>query len=507
MNRWTWMVLLLLMLVEGAGTGAQRTPDTAGAPATYVKATTPDAGDQFGARMVMDGTTLVVSAPFEASAARGVNGDASDNSAPRAGAVFVFVFTGVTWEPQAYLKASNTDADDQFGSSLALHGDTLVVGSPHESSTARGVDGDQENNESWGSGAVYIFQRTNGIWGQAAYLKAPNSDGQDHFGRSVALDGGTLIVGASGEASAATIVDGDTADNSASGAGAVYVYEATPAGWTFMSYLKAPNAEAGDLFGSAVDLHEDTIVVGAPGEDSAATGVDGDPTDNHQDRAGAAYLFTRTATTWEPTAYLKAPASDSLDWFGRHVAIDDPFVAISTDEEDSAARGVNGDPTDNSAPESGAVYLYEAQGDQWAYTTYLKASNSDENDHFGDSLDLHGNRLVVGAPFESSHATGMNGDQTDNTTFVAGAAYLFTYHQGHWQQDAYIKASNTESLDWGGSSVALTNTMVALGALGEAGGSSGVGGNQGDNSLDGSGAVYVYAIPRSMEVFLPLIAR
>src|SRR5262245_6223338 len=100
---------------------------------------------------------------------------------------------------QGYLKASNTNANDEFGYLIAFSGDTLVVGAPNEDSNAAGVNGDQTNNSSADSGAVYVFTRTGGVWTQQAYLKASIPNSGDQFGVSVAIDGDTLAVGAMNE--------------------------------------------------------------------------------------------------------------------------------------------------------------------------------------------------------------------------------------------------------------------------------------------------------------------
>jgi len=132
------------------------------------------------------------------------------------------------WTQQAYVKASNTDAGDRFGWSVALSGDgsTLAIGARWEDSNATGIDGDQADNSASFAGAVYVFVRDElDIWTQQAYVKASNTDADDEFGHSVALsgDGSTLAVGAYLEASNATGIDGDQADNTAF-AGAVYLY-------------------------------------------------------------------------------------------------------------------------------------------------------------------------------------------------------------------------------------------------------------------------------------------
>ncbi|MEB2349380.1 MAG: integrin, partial [Comamonadaceae bacterium] len=144
-----------------------------------------------------------------------------------------------------YFKASNTDADDHFGVSLALSADgsTLAVGAYIEDSNATGIDGDQANNSAAYSGAVYIFTRSGSTWSQQAYVKASNTGAFDEFGVSLALsaDGSTLAVGAYGEHSNATGIDGDQANYSAANSGAVYVFTRSGSTWSQQAYVKASN--------------------------------------------------------------------------------------------------------------------------------------------------------------------------------------------------------------------------------------------------------------------------
>jgi hypothetical protein len=131
-----------------------------------------------------------------------------------------------TWSQQAYVKAANTDAVDQFGISVALAGDTLAVGAYLESSAAIGIGGDEADNSAEFSGAVYVFTRDSArVWSQQAYVKASNTDADDLFGWYIALSRDTLAAGAILESSAATGIGGDEADNTANSAGAVYVFD------------------------------------------------------------------------------------------------------------------------------------------------------------------------------------------------------------------------------------------------------------------------------------------
>jgi len=317
----------------------------------YIKASNTDGDDRFGQSVALsgDGNTLAVGARNEESAAIGVNGDQADNSEVRAGAVYVFTReSGGVWTQQAYVKASNTDGGDQFGSSVALSGDgnTLAVGAGREDNAATGVNGKQADNSAVNAGAVYVFTRdSGGVWTQQAYVKASNTDGDDRFGQSVTLsgDGNTLAVGAVQESGAATGVNGDQADNSEVSAGAVYVFTRDGGGvWTQQAYVKASNTDASDQFGRSVALSGDgnTLAVGAVQESSAATGVNGIHADNSAVRAGAVYVFTRDGGgVWTQQAYVKASNTDASDQFGSSVALsgDGNTLAVGAIQESSAA--------------------------------------------------------------------------------------------------------------------------------------------------------------------------
>jgi hypothetical protein len=396
----------------------------------------------------------------------------------------------------AYGKASNTGAIDEFGQSVALSGDTLVVGAYQEDSGTQGVGGDQANEAAFNSGAVYVFRRAGATWQQEAYLKASNAEAGDEFGRSVALSGDTLAVGANGEDSAAEGVDGDQEDNSLVSSGAVYVFRRTGATWQQEAYLKASNPGAADTFGHSVALSGDTLAVGANQEDSAAEGVDGDQDDNAAAQSGAVYVFRRDGATWGQEAYLKASNTDAGDIFGWSVALSGDTLAVAAPGENSASRGVGGDQDNESSLDSGAVYVFRRDGATWEQEAYLKASNADADDQLGFAMALSGDTLAVGSTNEASAATGVDGDQQDNSSEGAGAVYVFRRDGATWAQEAYVKASNNTAIgDLFGGSVALSGDMLAVGAHLEDSASEGVDGDQGDadgNINFNSGAVYVF---------------
>ena len=307
----------------------------------------------------------------------------------------------------------------------------MAVGAVGEESNGTGVNNpNQADNSANDSGAVYIFTRSGALWTQQAYVKASNTAESDRFGTSVALaaDGNTLAIGAVGEDS---ITRSNEADNSAPDSGAVYVFVRSGALWTQQAYLKSPDAETSDLFGSAVALNRDgnTLAIGVRNEDSSATGIDGDHTDNSVPNSGAVYVFVRNGTTWSQEAYIKAPDTNADDLFGFAVAFagDGNTLAIGAPGEDGNATGLNGDHTDNSVPGSGAVYLFIRNGTTWSQQAYVKASNTERGDEFGLAVALaaDGNTLAVEAFREASNATGINGDQGDNSAPISGAVYLF----------------------------------------------------------------------------------
>jgi cysteine-rich repeat protein len=458
----------------------------------YGKASNTDAGDGFGASVALSGDTLAIGAWLEDSAAQGVGGNQADDSAPDSGAVYVFRRAGTTWQQEAYLKASNPGAGDNFGYIVALSGDTLAVGAWLEDSAAQGVGGNQADDSAPDSGAVYVFRRTGTSWEQEAYLKASNTGAGDFFGQSVALSDNALAVGAFWEDSAAQGVGGNQADNGAVDSGAVYVFRRTDTGWQQEAYLKASNTGASDLFGIRVALSGDTLAVGAHSEDSAAQGVGGDQVDNGAPDSGAVYVFRRMGTSWQQEAYVKASNTGAGDLFGASVALSGETLAVAATLEDSAATGLNGNQADNSAAASGAVYVFRRTGTAWQQEAYVKASNTGAGDYFGYSVELSGDTLAVGASNEDSASQGVGGNQADNGATDSGAIYMFRRTGVAWQQQAYVKASNVGASDRLGYSAALSGDTLAVGAIYEDSEATGVNDNQTDDSALQSGAVYIF---------------
>ncbi|MBV7542269.1 FG-GAP repeat protein [Acidovorax sp. sic0104] len=543
---------------------AALTPDIAQAIG-YFKASNSGKGDAFGSAVALssNGLTMAVGAPGERSNATCIAAvttdsgcDFANDSIVNAGAVYVFsrATRAPVWVQTGYLKASNNRAYDvqgyldngpRFGTSLALSADgtVLVVGAPGETSSARGVNGNSANTQTQGAGAVYVFKSFqspfNRIWRQEAYIKASNTLAQavyntdimgryvrapQAFGTSVALsaDGALLAVGAPGDRSNATGVNGDQQDSSLELAGAVYTYarsipstdsgDTPEATWTHRAYLKASNTRGpfGLRFGASVALAGDglTLAVGAPFENGGSPGVNGNQDDTSANYAGAVYMFTQRSGEWSQQAYVKASNPGSGDAFGGKVALsaNGDTLAVGAQEETASGTGVNKPQGERTLARAGAAYLFTRSAGAWSQQAYLKSSNTGMGQWYGSSLALSadGNTLAVGAMGEASSARGINGKQADNTADGAGAAYVYQRSGDTWTQRSYLKASNTDAGDLFGASVALSGdgTTLAVGATSEDSTASTVQGDQADNSgapvlptlgpTPSVGAVYMY---------------
>lgn len=447
---------------------------------------------------------MVATAFLENSDSAGINGPQNDDGA-LTGAAYVFVRDGDSWVQQAFLKAASPDNADNFGFSCDIDGDTIVIGSRSEDSSAAGVNGDQLDNGLFNSGAAYVFVRNGTTWTQQAFLKASNPGFQDAFGIAVAIDGDTLVVGAPSEDSGAQGVNGDQNNNAVGNSGAAYVFVRDGETWTQQAYLKQSNTEpttangfADDAFGVGLAICGDTIAVGAPGEDSSATGINGEQFDNNALGSGAVYIFTRNGTTWSQQAYLKGEVVDEQDDFGASLSLDGNTLAVAVPAEDSIFAGVGADPFNNSASRTGAAYVFERDAEDlvWSQQAFFKASNPEENDTFGTGIAIFGDLMVVGATGEDSNAVGINGDQTNNSLLTggAGAAYLFRRTDSSWNQEAYIKSSNPDLADFFGNDVAFDGNTIIVASAFEDSGSSGVDADQTDESASNAGALYVFEL-------------
>ena len=384
-----------------------------------------------------------------------------------------------TFAQQAYLKASNAASGDKFGSSLALSGNTLVVGAQFadERFLTRQLQGSGDDFTLEAAGVVHVFvqDRLTQQWSQQALIAPSISDVADRFGSSISLSGDTLVVGAPSEDSALNS-DGrvNPADNSARESGAVFVFTRNSEGvWIEQTMLKASNTDQDDRFGKSVSLSGDTLVVSADREDSALTANGSvNPDDNSARESGAVYVFERNlAGVWTEQAFLKASNADQFDNFGRSVSLSGDTLVVSAVFEASALNtdgSVN--PSDNSAFLAGAVYVFERDATgSWIEQAFLKASNTEGGDRFGGSVSLSGETLAVSA---SSEASALNTDGSvnpgDNSASASGAVYVFERDAtGSWIEQAFLKASNAGASDLFGGMISLSGDVLVVGASGE----------------------------------------
>jgi hypothetical protein len=285
----------------------------------------------------------------------------------------------------------------------------------------------------------------------------------------------------------------------------VYVFRRAGTSWAQQAYVKpqtAANAAGGDLFGFSLGLSADgnTLAVGVYDEGGSARTVNG-PVDNMRGGSGAAYVFTRTGATWAQQAYIKTSISEQGDSWGVSLALseDGNTLALASVDEDCTAMGVN--PPDcnedvKTDVSTGAVAIFTRTGTTWSQQALLKASNTGVEDWFGvkTALSADGNTLVVTAANEDSAAQGIGGRQDDDSANEAGAAYLFTRNGTTWAQQAYIKSAVNEAFDETGNSVSISRDgrLFVIGARGEDGGRGGVNQDARDNSVDESGAAFVF---------------
>ena len=210
----------------------------------------------------------------------------------------------------------------------------------------------------------------------------------------------------------------------------MYTFSRSGTTWTQDAYIKASNTYSGYTFGACVAWSSDgtTLAVGSEGEQSAATGIGGSQTDRTAPGSGAVYVFSHT-TGYAQQAFIKASNTGGDDRFGRYLATssDGNTLVVGAFNEDSASTGLDGQQTNDSQPNSGAAYLFQRSSSTWSQVHYIKAPNTGFEDGFGSAISLTstGKTLVVGAPQESSSATGINGNESDDSDQYAGAAYIF----------------------------------------------------------------------------------
>ena len=431
------LVLALLVLVSGYASAQQRSVTSFFVQEAKLTASDGADDDSFGGSVSISGDTLVVGASWD------------DDSGHASGSAYVFERDGDgpgAWAQVAKLTASDAAELDEFGSSVSIGGDTVVVGAP-------GDDG-----SSYDFGSAYIFERDEGglgNWGEAAKLTA--SDGAEFakFGTSVSISGDTLIVGAPGDDS-----------------GSAYVFERDAGGsgnWGEVAKLTASDGASGESFGWSVSISGDTVVIGA----------------YHDYPDGSAYLFEEPETGWPEsmTETAKLTASDGVEYgaFGYSVAISGDAVIVGAPADDS--NGEN----------SGSAYLFEKPESGWpatmTETTKLTASDGATYNNLGHSVSISGDTAVAGTP-----------QGTNSSGAYSGSAYLFTKPESGWPatmtETTKLTASDGDWTDFFGWSVSISGDTVVSGAYHD------------DDLGEDSGSAYVFGPFEPVAwVYLPVVLR
>jgi len=364
-----------------------------------IQASDKQQGDSFGFSVSIssDGNTALVAAPRE------------DTGGTNVGSAYIFTRSGTTWTQQAKIQASDKQQSDYFGLAVSISsdGNAALVGAYGDDSFA---------------GSAYIFTRSGTTWTQQAKIQASDRQQSDVFGFAVSIsgDGNTALVGAYGE------------DTGASYAGAAYIFTRSGTTWSQQAKIQASDKQEGDNFGNSVAISSNgnTAIVGAFYEDTGG------------DRAGAAYIFTRSGTTWTQQAKIQASDKQQGDFFGQ-------AVSISSDGN-TALVGAYGEVN-----YTGAAYIFTRSGTTWTQQAKIQASDKQQNDRFGTSASISGdgNTAIVGAWMEDTGAAD------------AGAAYIFTRSGTTWTQKAKIQASDKQGYDYFGTFVSTSSdgntTIVA----------------------------------------------
>jgi hypothetical protein len=350
--------------------------------------------DNFGWSVAVSGDTAVIGAPVKTVGANQLQG-----------AAYVFVRSGSTWVQQTELTAADGAAFNFFGAAVAVSGDTIVAGT----------------SKYYGAGAAYVFARSGGTWVQQAELTAGGGGGFDLFGQSVAVTGDTVVVG-----------DPVTNVGANQYQGAAYVFARNGGTWSQQQELTASDGATGDSFGNAVAMSGDTIVVGAPYKTVGANLTQ-----------GAAYVFARGGA-WTQQQELTAADGAFFDLLGYSVAISGDTIVVGAIGKDVGANH-----------DQGAAYVFARSGNTWGQQAELTASNgaSAHSFPFGSSVAVSGDIAVVGA---TETKVGAN--------LYQGAAYEFTRSGGTWSQQQELTASDGANGDEFGWSVAVSGDTAVVGA-------------------------------------------
>ncbi|HUU85723.1 MAG TPA: FG-GAP repeat protein [Phycisphaerae bacterium] len=351
--------------------------------------------DYFGRAVAISGDTVVIGAYLD------------DDNGTDSGSAYVFRFDGSKWVQQAKLWAFDGAPDDWFGYSVAVSGNVTVIGA------------DRDNDLGSKSGSAYVFRFDGSKWVPEAKLLPADGAAGDHFGKSVAVSGDTIVIGVPFD------------DDKGTDCGAAYVYHYDGWGWVQQAKLRASDGAIDDLFGYiySVAISGNTIVVGAQSDD------------DHGPASGSAYVFRYDGNAWVEQAKLTASDGAARDAFGFSVAVSGDIVVIGADRND------------DNGPDSGSAYVFRYNASSWVEEAKLLASDGGPGHKFGYCVPISGNTVVIGAYLDDDKGAG------------SGSAYLYRFDGFSWVEEAKLLASDGAADDWFGYSVAVSGDTAVIGAF------------------------------------------
>jgi hypothetical protein len=352
-----------------------------------------------------------------------------------------------------YIKADTAGLNDQFGFIADVSGDTLMTSAFYEDSSATGINGNQSNDGATSAGAVYLYVPDGSTWKEQAYVKPNDTAAGDFFGARAELEGDTLVV-------AALHVDIFNVDSSTR-PGAVYTFTRSADKWTQVQRMAGSHAQTADGFGSGLALDGDTLAVGAYG---AATSVA---------RSGLIYIYERSGGQWVERQILQSSMPFSNSGYAAVIALDDDLMVVGAADD--------GQPL----PKIGSAEVFVRRNGMWKFLQRLQPSTLDENANFGFAAAVRGNRIAIGAP--RTHPLFSTAETPP------GEVYVFEVEGDVVKQAALLRAANPRPRDSFGGAVALSDTILAVGALGDSSGARGIGGDSSRTDVRESGAVYLFA--------------
>ncbi len=370
------------------------------------------AEDYFGSAVAVSGDYAIIGACYD------------DENGENSGSAYIFYNNSGTWEQYQKITASDGQTNDFFAITVTISGNYAFATSLLGSSNSY-------------AGKVYVFFNDEGIWTETAILTASDGEDYDFFGTSMSISDDYAIIGAYGN------------DDSGSESGSAYIFHNNEGTWTETTKLTASNGNENDRFGISVGISDDYAIIGADGS-----------ANNSGANSGTAYIFYNNLENWEQTQQIESLDAVLGDQFGGSVSISGEYAAIGAEYKSDDGTW------------SGAAYVFHDNSGIWEQDIKLTASDAGSQKHFGSSISIIGDTLIVGSEGNISF-----------TPYIAGSAYLFKNILDNWQETTILLASDIGSQDQFGYVVDFSDDFAFIGSP------------RTDTNYEDAGAVYVYYFP------------